>query len=307
MSAARINGVELYYKLSGSGEPLVLVHGSWGDHHNWDPVVSALAESFRVLVYDRRGHSASERPAGQGSVFEDADDLAGLIDELGLAPAHVAGNSFGAAIVLRAATRHPEVFRSMIVHEPPLFPLLAGTEFEPALAEVQRRMGAVVGLLEDDDHRGAARLFVETIAFGPGAWDGQLTPGIRDVFITNAPTWLDEARDPDALQMDLDALAGFDRPALMTSGTESAPFFGPVVDTVAESLPGSKRVTIEGADHVPHISVPGRYVELVRTFAQTAHSGSPACSPRRPSGGRKQGFASRRRGGLAALLRARRR
>jgi pimeloyl-ACP methyl ester carboxylesterase len=267
VSAARINGVELYYELSGSGEPLVLVHGSWGDHHNWDAVVPALAESFRVLAYDRRGHSASERPAGQGNVFEDADDLAGLIDELGLAPAHVAGNSFGAAIVLRAATRRPQVFRTLIAHEPPLFPLLAGTELEPALAEVQRRIGAVVALLEGDDHEGAARLFVDTIAFGPGAWDEQLTPEMRDVFIANAPTWLDEVRDPDALQMDLKALAGFDKPALLTNGTESAPFFGPVVDMVAESLPRSERVTIDGADHVPHISVPGRYVELVRTFA----------------------------------------
>src|ERR1041385_6457371 len=88
--------------MTGSGEPLVLVHGSWGDHHNWDPVVSALAESFRVLAYDRRGHSASERLAGQGSVFEDADDLAALINELGLAPAYVAGNSCGAVITLRA-------------------------------------------------------------------------------------------------------------------------------------------------------------------------------------------------------------
>jgi pimeloyl-ACP methyl ester carboxylesterase len=267
--------VELYYELSGSGEPLVLVHGSWGDHHNWDPVVAALAESFRVLAYDRRGHSASERSAGQGSVFEDADDLAGLIDELGLAPAHVAGNSFGAAIVLRAATRRPEVFRTVIAHEPPLFPLLVGTEMEPALAEVQRRIGAVVGLLESEDHGGAARLFVETIAFGPGAWDEQLTPPMREVFIANATTWLDEVRDPDALQMDLDALAGFDKPALMTSGTESAPFFGPVVDMVAEALPRSERVTIDGADHVPHISLPGRYVELVRTFARRERSGAP--------------------------------
>jgi pimeloyl-ACP methyl ester carboxylesterase len=255
--------------LNGSGEPLVLVHGSWGDHHNWDPVVPALAQSFRVLAYDRRGHSASERPPGQGSVFEDADDLAGLIDELGLAPAHVAGNSAGAAIVLRAATRRPDVFRSLIVHEPPLFPLLAGTELEGALAEVQRRIDAVVELLDSGDDAAAARLFVETIAFGPGAWEGRLTEEMREVFVRNAPTWHDEVRDPDFLQMDLGALEGFDTPSLLTSGTESAPFFGPVVDILAEHLPGSERVTIAGADHVPHISVPDRYVELVRNFAQT--------------------------------------
>jgi pimeloyl-ACP methyl ester carboxylesterase len=75
--------------------------------------------------------------------------------------------------------------------------------------------------------------------------------------------------------MDLDALAGFDRPALLTSGTESALFIGPMVDIVAERLPRSERVTIDGADHVPHISVPERYVELVRRFAQAERSGSP--------------------------------
>lgn len=64
MSAARINGVELFYELTGSGEPLVLVHGSWSDHHNWDPVTSTLAESFRSLPSIDAGTArASDRPA----------------------------------------------------------------------------------------------------------------------------------------------------------------------------------------------------------------------------------------------------
>lgn len=141
-----------------------------------------------------------------------------------------------------------------------------GTEFEPALVEVQPRIDAVAKLLRDGDHEGAAHLFVDTIAFSPGAWDDQLTPEMRETFVGNAPTYLDELDDPDALQFDLDALAPFDRPALLTSGTESAPFFGPVVDKVAKALSRAQRVTIEGADHVPHISVPERYVELVNTF-----------------------------------------
>jgi pimeloyl-ACP methyl ester carboxylesterase len=270
LTTASVNGVELYCELAGTGEPLVLVHGSWGDHHNWDPVIAGLAESFRVLAYDRRGHSASERPDGQGSVFEDADDLVALIETMDLSPAHVAGNSFGAAIALRAAARRPDVFRTLIAHEPPLFPLLAGTQLEQALDEVGRRIGAVVELLERGEDDAGAELFVNTIAFGPGAWDDQLTSEMRDVFAANAPTFLDETRDPDALQMPLESLAGFDKPALLTSGTTSAPFFGPVVDIVAERLPACRRVTVDGADHVPHISMPERYVELVRSFVAEA-------------------------------------
>lgn len=266
MPTRRVNGVELHYELTGSGVPLVLVHGSWGDHHNWDAVVPALAQRFEVLTYDRRGHSASERPTAQGSVFEDADDLLALIEALELAPAHVVGNSFGAVVVLRAATRDPARFRTVIVHEPPLFPLLAGTEFEPALGEIGRRIGAVRDLLEAGESESGAQLFADTVAFGPDAWEKQLTPQMRETFITNAPTFLDELHDPDALDMDLDALGAVDRPVLATSGTASAPFFGPVADIVAAALPDAQRRTIEGADHVPHVGMPERYVELVTEF-----------------------------------------
>lgn len=273
LPVARVNGVGLQYELRGSGRPLVLVHGSWVDHHSWDPVAESLARSFRVLTYDRRGHGGSEAPEGQGSVFEDAEDLVGLIEALELAPAHVAGNSFGGVVALRAAVRHPHVFRSLIAHEPPLFRLLAGTNLEAALAEVQRRVDTVVSLLERPDNEAAARAFVDTMAFGPGAWDSQLSAEMRAVYVANAPTFLDECRDPDGLQMDLDGLAGFDPPALLTSRAESAPFFGPVVDLLASRIPNADRMTIQGTDHAPHISMSDRYVELVTMFATAERAG----------------------------------
>ena len=62
MPQTKVNGVALYYELEGSGEPLALVHGSWGDATNWRFVVPGLAESFRVLAYDRRGHSEASGP-----------------------------------------------------------------------------------------------------------------------------------------------------------------------------------------------------------------------------------------------------
>src|SRR5215207_4711771 len=97
-----VNGTRLFYELSGSGDPLVLVHGSWVDHKDWQLVVPSLTKSFRVLTYDRRGHSLSERPLGPGSRREDEENLAALIEALDLAPAHVVAHSFGASIA-RAA------------------------------------------------------------------------------------------------------------------------------------------------------------------------------------------------------------
>ena len=117
---AQINGVQIAYRAAGRGEPLVLVHGSWGSHHNWDPVVPGLSAHHRVVSYDRRGHSESERPAGQGTFAEDVADLAALVETLDVAPAWVVGNSVGAVITLQLAAARPDLLRGVIVHEPPL-------------------------------------------------------------------------------------------------------------------------------------------------------------------------------------------
>lgn len=91
MATVNANGVGLHYEIAGAGIPVVLVHGSWNSHHSWDLVFPALAQSFRVLSYDRRGHGRSQLPAGQGSVREDVADLAALIEQLGLEPAWIVG------------------------------------------------------------------------------------------------------------------------------------------------------------------------------------------------------------------------
>jgi pimeloyl-ACP methyl ester carboxylesterase len=122
MPTTQVNGIHIHWEINGAiGDPVVLVHGSWGDHQNWAPVVPALSRAFRVLTSDRRGHSRSERPVGQGSVREDVADLAALLNELGHGPAHIIGNSFGASIVLRLAAERADLFRSAIAHEPPLW------------------------------------------------------------------------------------------------------------------------------------------------------------------------------------------
>jgi pimeloyl-ACP methyl ester carboxylesterase len=270
MPKSRVNGVVIHWEVQGDhGDPLVLVHGSWGDHRVWAPVVPALSRSFRVLTYDRRGHTRSERPAGQGSVREDAADLAALLAELRLSPAHVVGNSFGASIVLRLATARPELFRSLIVHEPPLFGLLRD---EPSaqrpLSVVQERIEAVASVLTAGDLTGGARRFVETIALAPGSWP-KLPEDVRETFVSNAPTWLDEIRDPEALELDIDGLRGFGAPALLTVGDESPPFFALVVARVAAAMPGAKTWTYAGEGHVPYSTNPKEYVRVVQGFVES--------------------------------------
>jgi pimeloyl-ACP methyl ester carboxylesterase len=267
MPTTSVNGTSIYWEITGNtGEPAVLVHGSWGDHQNWAPVVPALSQSFRVLTYDRRGHSRSERSAAPGSVREDVADLAALVEHQGYAPAHIVGSSFGASIVLRLAAERPDLFRSVVVHEPPLFGLLADEpDASPALAGAQGRIGAVAALLAAGDFTSGAREFVETIAFGPGAWDA-LPHHVRETFIFNAPTWLDEVRDPEVMEIDLGRLRAFTAPALLTMGDQSPPFFRLVVGRIAGALSYASVHTYAGAGHVPQLSHPDEYLRVVGRF-----------------------------------------
>ena len=89
---------------------------------------------------------------------------------------------------------------------------------------------------------------------------------MRETFVFNAPTWLDEAHDPEALEIDLSGLRGFAAPALLTIGDQSAPFFPLVANRIAAMMPQATRHTYAGAGHVPHLSHPEEYVRVVTEF-----------------------------------------
>ena len=268
MPTVNVNGVELFYQLSGhAGPPLVLVHGAWWSHRSWEAVAPRLAESFRLLTYDRRGHSASEFPPQPWRVHDDVADLAALIEQLELAPAWVGGISSGAAIVLRLASTRPELVRGVIVHEPALFGLLAGDpDVTPVLDSVRERISAVAARIGSGDHRGAARQFVETL-IKPGRWD-TLSQDYRQIMVDNAPVFLQGLQDPEVLEFDLDRIAGFPKPLLLTYGDQSAPVFRHVVTKIADAVPEAQVLSFAGAHHVPQRTHPEDYVDVVTTFVR---------------------------------------
>ncbi|TJZ44646.1 alpha/beta hydrolase [Streptomyces piniterrae] len=277
MPQVHADGVNLYYEVVGEGEPLVLVHGSWNDHKSWQPAIEAhLRASFTVVSYDRRGHGQSEKVPGQGTRRQDEDDLAAVIEGLGHAPAHVAGNSFGASIVLGLATRRPELFRSITVHEPPLVGLVADdpesmAQLQPTMASID----AVMDHLRKAENEQGARLFVEEVALGPGMWD-QLPAPLRETFVTHAQTWLDEQTDPSWAVLDLDGLSACTMPVLLSRGSASPTWFSTVLERLAAALPQAQCQTFEGAGHIPHVTNPQEYTTVLTGFIRAAGADEPA-------------------------------
>jgi pimeloyl-ACP methyl ester carboxylesterase len=266
LATAVVNDVRLSYEITGTSEiPLVMVHGSWFSRRVWDRVVPQLAESFCVVTYDRRGHGESERPSGQGSVREDVADLAALIEHLEVGPAWVVGQSFGGSITLRLAGERPDLLRGIIAHEPPLFSLVADDPaVAPMLEEATQTVAAVAERIASGDHAGAAEQFVEEL-LGQGLWT-QLPAEIRQMMTEHAPTYLDEANDPEQLAFDLGWIRGFTRPALLTQGDQSPPPFAAVIPRLAEVLPSAEVREFPGAGHPVHVEQPEDYAEAITAF-----------------------------------------
>jgi pimeloyl-ACP methyl ester carboxylesterase len=114
-ATANVNGTTIAYSEQGSGPPMILLHGGLGSGATWQPVATRLADRFRVITPDSRGHGRSRNPGGALSYSLLADDVAGLITELELDHPVVAGWSDGGQIALELAVRHPQAAAALVI------------------------------------------------------------------------------------------------------------------------------------------------------------------------------------------------
>src|SRR3954465_1860041 len=103
-----VNGVRLHYAEAGAGDPVVLLHG-WPQHWwMWREFIGPLAERFRVIAPDLRGHGWSDKPPDGYRKGELPDDVPALLDPLGIDRVRWVGHDWGAYIGMLAALREPE-------------------------------------------------------------------------------------------------------------------------------------------------------------------------------------------------------
>jgi pimeloyl-ACP methyl ester carboxylesterase len=249
-----IAGAELHVAApEGDGEPLVLIHGAWTDHATWNLVVPHL-EAFRVIRYDRRGHSRSTRGDRPATRRRHEDDLAALIEALDAGPVHLAGGSYGALMALSLAGRRPDLVRSVVAHEPPAF----------ALHPVREAIALFAGVCDEiaaGDAETAARRFFEEAILGPGGWALVPEP-VQRAAIANAPTFADMLEDPAWDALDVAAVAAFPGRRLITYGDAGPAWLPDVARTVAKRT-GSAGRRIAGAGHTPHHTHPAEFAAVI--------------------------------------------
>ena len=265
MPKVNLDGVSLDYIELGAGVPVVFVHGSIGDLRGWALQVEAFAERYRVIAYTRRHYHGSEDPAPKRapSASTAADDLIAVIEQLGLAPTHVAGSSYGAFTALLAASKRPDLVRSLVLGEPPAGSVLLAdaegqrvwsaflaTAFEPGRAKISA-----------GDVDGGLRTFVDGV-IGVGAFD-LLPPPVQQTMRDNAYTLPLEAEPADPFGAA--EASRVTMPVLLLRGAQSPSMFGEINKRLLRLLPHVEPVEI-AASHVIHAQNPPAYNEAVLRF-----------------------------------------
>ncbi len=116
MPQVDVDGLTINYDVQGEGEPLLLIPYTSADHACWAFQLPAYTEHFSCIAIDLPGSGESDKPAGPYSTAGHADQVAAFLGAIGIERAHVAGMSFGAAVGIHVAARHPGRVRSLSLH-----------------------------------------------------------------------------------------------------------------------------------------------------------------------------------------------
>ena len=268
-----INGLDVHFKEMGEGgTPLMLLHGFAASTFSWREVMQPLAESQRVVAFDRPAFGLTERPmpgewSGQNPYSADAasDLTVGLMDELGINQSVLIGNSAGGTVALYTALRYPERVKALIL-------------VDPAVYSGGGSAGWLRSILTSPQGRRIGPLFARAIQnwgyqFGQSAWHdpSKFSDDIWAGFSKplQAENWdralweFTQASRPLGLPERLDELS---MPVLVITGDDDR--IVPTEQTVrlAGEIPGAELVVIPNCGHVPHEECPTAFLTVVDNF-----------------------------------------
>lgn len=252
MTTARLSDIEIYYQEHGSGFPVVLTHGLGDCAELWSPLAESLADHYRVVAWDMRGHYRSGAPEELSEYTQDlvVEDLRALCDHLGLERAVHGGHSLGGYTALRFHEKYPDRVAGLILHgtgpgyrKPEASQ--AWTDQLAKLADWQERN------FDRGERRSAKELRVGAPALGEVAQHP--VHGLAGVErgVMAHPHFIDATAVPV--------------PTLLVVG-ENDRTFRASADYFAAKLPDARKVVVEGAGHIALHERPEVVNAAVREF-----------------------------------------
>jgi pimeloyl-ACP methyl ester carboxylesterase len=259
---ANVNEIEMAYKTFGEGEPLVMIIGYGSSMDLWPPkFLDKLSRSYKIVVFDNRGMGYSTAPAGNFSIEEMADDVAGLLDALEIEEAHVLGWSMGSLVAQEVALRHPEKVNKLVLYASNC----GGAEaFQPA-PQVLEELTNTSGTPEEVGMRLFGLLFPpEFLRENPEFYREFPTP----MEPSHPENMGRQAEAVGSWNGSCDRLYQIECPALLVAGTEDVITPPDNSLIMAERIPGSWLVRFDGGGHGLMYQYPERLASLISAFLE---------------------------------------
>ena len=260
-----VDGRMVHVERTGVGEAVLLIHGFGASSYSWRHVAESLADEYRAIAVDLNGFGYTERPRdlSEYTVRGQLDLLVGVMDALGIERAHVAGHSYGGALSVHLAWRHPERVRSLVLVDS------AGV----AYPWTRRTVAAAFPPLTYLYVRGRA-LRRETVRAGLArsfADDSRITPELVDRYyerlrIEGVSRAFRGLTRPTSEPRELPDMRRLDLPVLMVWGSEDELTDIEIARQVADELPRARLEVLDGVGHIPPEESPDRLTGLMRAF-----------------------------------------
>jgi pimeloyl-ACP methyl ester carboxylesterase len=252
---------ELYYEIAGAGEPVVLIHGGFGDRRMWDDQFDVLARDYRVLRYDHRGFGRSPAP---DTTYSPVRDLIRLLDRAEMDRAHIVGNSLGGALAITFAILHPERVRSLTV-------VASGADgFRYPQSDIEA-ITEVIALMRGGKQEEALTKWLGNPMLAVVNTQPAVKEKVERMVRENAGIWTMAAWPQQPLTPPARERLGRIRiPTLVVIGDRDAASVRTFADSTARMIPGADRVVLEGTDHLPQMEQPEEFNRILREFLQAA-------------------------------------
>lgn len=269
MPRAAVNGINIYYKVHGKGEPLVLIAGMGADHRSWFSQIGPFGKYYTVITFDTRGIGRSDRPTEMYSLKTLADDVVALMDNLDIEKAHVLGDSFGSLVAQEIAIAFPERVGKLVLasgtvgagveHEvhPELMKAFGSedstTGVDMTKVDIAKAMKAIVSLSFNNWFYRMVMLFMSRFYMKPSEFEGMV-----------------EQLKVISTYSTLDRLHLIKSPTLVITGTKDKIIPPSMSDLLASRISGAKLVKVDRGSHALRVERKKRFNSEVLDFLASA-------------------------------------
>jgi pimeloyl-ACP methyl ester carboxylesterase len=272
--AAANDGVRLYYEETGSGTPVIFVHEYAGDLRSWEPQLRHFGQRYRAVAYNARGYPPSDVPNNPAAYSQDraADDIAAVLDGVGVRRAHVVGLSMGSLATLHFGLRHSDRAHSLVV---------AGCGYG-AEKESRPRFQAEAEVIAAFIEQNGMQAFAAKYAYGPTRvrFENKDPRGFAEFKRMLAEhdalgarlTQLGVQRERPSLYDLTDELKALRVPILILTGDEDWPCLQPGL-FMKQTIPSAALAVMPNCGHTINLEASGEFNRIVGEFLAQVDSG----------------------------------